>query len=98
MKQVIVTLPEALERKLDAYLETHDGSAAQVMETALKAFLEEQAWAVYRPEPARAPFHISPAENIDGADDGATDVSVRTGHYLAEALYKLNQSPDDDLG
>ena len=98
MKQLTVTLPEALEHQLNAYLETHPESAADVMQTALKAFLEEQMWAAYRPEPALKPFHISPAENIDGADDGATDVSVRTGHYLAEALHKLNQSPDDDLG
>jgi len=102
MKQLTVTLPEALEHQLNAYLETHPESAADVMQTALKAFLEEQMWAAYRPEPALKPFHISPADvggaDVGGADDGATDVSVRTGHYLAEALHKLNQSPDDDLG
>jgi len=45
MKQVTVTLSESLERQLDAYLETHPESAVDVMQTALKAFLEQQMWA-----------------------------------------------------
>lgn len=93
MKQVTVPLSESLERQLDAYLETHPESAANVMQTALKAFLEEQMWAAYRPEVASVPFHISPAD-IGGADDGTTDVSVRTGHYLAEALHKPTRELD----
>lgn len=97
MKQLTVTLPDALERKLDAYLEQHSTNPSDVVQTALAAFLEEQTWAAYKPEPARAPFHISPANDLDSANDGATDVSVRTDHYLAEALHKQNQSADGDL-
>lgn len=100
MKQVTVTLPDVLERKLAAYLKTHAESADDVVQTALEAFLEEQTWAAYKPEVARAPFHISPAEidvADDGVADGATDVSMRTGHYLAETLHKLNHSPDNEV-
>ena len=93
MKQLTVTLPDALERKLAAYLKTHAESADAVMQTALEAFLEEQTWAAYKPEVAPAPFHISPAD-VGGADDDKTDVSVRTGHYLAEALSKPTRELD----
>lgn len=79
MKQVTVTLPESLERQLDAYLETHPESAANVMQTALKAFLEEQMWA--RLELSK------PARELDlPTFDGEVDADASINHdaYTSE--------------
>ena len=62
------------------------------MRIALEHFLEGQTWAAYQLEPARQPFSIYTADDVDiasdGVQDGADDVSSRTGHYLAEALHR----------
>lgn len=42
MKQVTVILPDALERKLKAYLKTHAESADDVVQTSLEVFTDSQ--------------------------------------------------------
>ena len=78
MKQLTVTLPDALERKLDAYLEQHSTNPSDVVQTALAAFLEEQTWAAYKPEPARA----LDLPTFDGNVD--VDASINHDAYTSE--------------
>ena len=79
MKQVTVTLSESLEHQLNAYLETHPESAVDVMQTALKAFLEEQMWA--RLELSK-PTQELDLPTFDGDVDA--DASINHDAYTSE--------------
>ena len=86
MKRATVTFPDALEQKLEAYLQRQrpPPSLSMVVQVALDEYLENQKWAEYTVRPARGPLNITLAEEGGSENDVSLDHDV----YLAEAVYE----------
>lgn len=86
MKRATITFPDALEQKLNAYLQRQrtPPSLSTVVQVALDEYLENQKWAAYDVQPARGPLSITLAEE----GSGESDVSINHDAYFAEAVYK----------
>lgn len=82
MKQATITLPDDLEKRLQAYRSSHESeiTVSEIVQSALENFLRQQA-ARARVELVDQPLSITPAEG----DSGATDVSVDHDRYFEQA-------------
>lgn len=82
MKRATVTIPDDLERELNAYLQKQDAppSLTAVMQAALREYLQTQRLRERDYRVARGPIRITPAKQ----GSGLSDVSVNHDRYLAE--------------
>lgn len=81
MRRATVTIPDDLEKELDAFLRAQDAapSLASVLQVALRRFLEERRWAAREFQTPRGPLRVTPATQGSGSEDG----SVEHDRYLA---------------
>ena len=86
MKRATITFPDALERKLEAYLAQHrtPPTLSTVVQVALDEYLENQKWIEYDIRPARGPFAVTVAEE----GSGEPGVSANHHSYSAGAIYQ----------
>lgn len=82
MKRATVTIPDDLERELNAYLQKQDAppSLTAVMQAALREYLQTQRLRERDYQPARGSIRITPAKQ----GSGLSNVSVNHDRYLAE--------------
>jgi metal-responsive CopG/Arc/MetJ family transcriptional regulator len=80
MKRATVTIPDDLERELEAYRQRQDAppTITAVMQAALREYLRDQALKSRGYRPARGPLRITPAEG-----SARVDVSINHDRYLA---------------
>lgn len=83
MKRATITFPDALEKKLNAYLSQQrtPPSLSTLVQVALEDYLERQRWLALEPRSPTAALELP----ISDAEVEA-DVSARPDDYLAEAL------------
>jgi hypothetical protein len=79
MKRASITIPEEIERALDAYLADRDPEEplTAVVQSALREFLADRG---YLPARHRGPLRLTPAPR----GSGRKDVSLEHDRYLAE--------------
>jgi hypothetical protein len=85
--KVAVTIPEDLERDLEAYLEAHDEPLEEMVQRALRVYLEHQQVLVLDGKAFLKPNHslrFAPAEN----GSGKGDISSNHDAYLVEDTYR----------
>jgi metal-responsive CopG/Arc/MetJ family transcriptional regulator len=82
MKRTTITLPDDLERELDAYIERQEAgpSITSVVQAALRDFLTAQRLKELEYQPARGPLSITPAET----GSGRNDVAIGHDRYLTD--------------
>jgi metal-responsive CopG/Arc/MetJ family transcriptional regulator len=82
MKRATITLPDDLERELDAYIERQEAgpSITSVVQAALRDFLTAQRLKELEYRPARGPIRITPAD----AGSGRTDIGIDHDRYLTD--------------
>jgi hypothetical protein len=83
MRRVTVTIPDDLERELEAYLRRQDAppSITTVMQVAMREFLASQKLRDRGYQIARKAFSLRPLEEKD--DRGEPDVSIAHDKYFA---------------
>lgn len=85
MKRATITFPDALEKKLEAYLaeQRTPPSLSTVVQVALEEYLENQKWLAREMRLPTGPLElpVSDAE-VEG------DVSANVDRYLTEATYE----------
>lgn len=84
MKRITVTLPDDLERELDAYLAAKDAppNLTTLTQAALRDYLRAQRLSERAYRPAQKPFSVAPLVEKD--THGEPDVSLRHDAYLAD--------------
>lgn len=82
MRRATITIPDDLERELDAYLEEREAppSLTTLVQTALRRFLNEAKLESREYSPPAGPFRITPSETGSGRDD----VSAEHDRHLSE--------------
>ena len=90
MKRATITFPDALEKKLEAYLaeQRTPPSLSTVVQVALEEYLENQKWAKYEVRLASGPLELTVADESEFIDEVESDVSKNLEYYLAENLYE----------
>ena len=89
MKRATITFPDALEKKLAAYLaeQRTPPSLSTVVQVALEEYLENQKWAKYEVRLASGPLELTVADEGDFIGE-VDDVSKNLERDLAEDLYE----------
>lgn len=89
MKRATITFPDALEKKLEAYLaeQRTPPSLSTVVQVALEEYLENQKWAKYEVRLASGPLELTVADENDFIGE-AEGVEGNLEHYSAEDLYE----------
>jgi len=75
MKRATITIPDDLERELDAYLAEQDAppSITSVVQAALRVYLEERKWKARGYHPATNDLNIPIAQTRSGRRDISVD-------------------------
>lgn len=75
MKRATITIPDDLERELDAFLQSQDAvpSLTAVLQAALRRYLEERRLEAREFRAARGPLRVPVAPRGSGGDDGSSE-------------------------
>lgn len=89
MKRATITFPDALEKKLEAYLaeQRTPPSLSTVVQVALEEYLENQKWLAREMRLPTGPLELTVADEGDFIGE-VDNVSRNLEHDLAEDLYE----------
>ena len=82
MRRATITIPDDLNHDLENFLASHEAppSLTNVMQTALRSYLEQRKWSERSFRPPEKPFAISAARR----GSGKTDISANHDQYLQD--------------
>ncbi len=82
MRRATITIPDDLDHELEDFLASQDAppSLTNVMQTALRNYLEQRKWSERGFRSAESPFAIPTASQ----GSGKTDISTNHDQYLQD--------------